>query len=73
MSDDGRDALRGYSKKIRLGIFRSWVHIDISAYGKAPCWVYSNENVSGQFQNNQVISPLSVAKRVAMNSTLTSE
>ena len=23
MSDDGRDDLRGYSKKIRLGIFRS--------------------------------------------------
>ena len=25
-----------------------WMHIDISACGDAPCWVYSNENVSGQ-------------------------
>ena len=24
------------------------MHIDISACGDAPCWVYSNENVSGQ-------------------------
>ena len=25
------------------------MHIDISACGDAPRWVYSNENVSGQF------------------------
>ena len=25
------------------------MHIDISACSEAPCWVYSNENVSGQF------------------------
>ena len=24
------------------------MHIDISAGGDVPCWVYSNENVSGQ-------------------------
>ena len=24
------------------------MHIDISACGEAPCWVYSNENVFGQ-------------------------
>ena len=24
------------------------MHIHISACGDAPCWVYSNENVSGQ-------------------------
>ena len=27
------------------------MHIDISACGEAPCWVYSNENVPGQFKN----------------------
>ena len=24
------------------------MHIDISASGEAPCWVYFNENISGQ-------------------------
>ena len=48
MSDGGRDALRGYSKKIRLAYLGLWMHTDISACGDAPCWVYSNENVSGQ-------------------------
>ena len=47
MSDGGRDALTGYSKKIRLGIFRS---LDAHRYfSDAPCWVYSNENVLGKF------------------------
>ena len=30
------------------------MHIDISACGDAPCWVYSNKNVSGQFYSNLV-------------------
>ena len=33
------------SSQAYLGL---WMHIDISACGDAPCWVYSNENVSGQ-------------------------
>ena len=26
------------------------MHMDISASGDAPCWVYSNENVSGHIK-----------------------
>ena len=26
-----------------------WMLVDISACGNVPCWVYSNENVSGDY------------------------
>ena len=32
------------------------MHIDISACGEAPCWVYSNENVSGQLFKYHFVS-----------------
>ena len=30
------------------------MHIDILACGEAPCWVYSNENVSGQLLEKHI-------------------
>ena len=50
MSAGRRDALRGYSKKIRLGIFGSLDAHRYFSFGNVPCWVYSNEDASGLFK-----------------------
>ena len=54
VSDGKHDASRGHSKKVGLGIFRSWMHIDISAWANAPCWLHSNENISSRQLNAYV-------------------
>ena len=54
VSHGRRDTLRNCSKKKKkdLSYLGLLMHINISVCGNIPCWMYSNENASGQLLRN---------------------